>query len=173
VRIVTLLERGTPPRLNPIFAELFGRLADRGVEVRLCYPEEELIRLDTLAVDADLYLLKSDTELALSYATALEQRLKDFETFERSHRRRWAIAGCAASGGRRSEGTAGIGMTVFVIGSTNPPLAATGARASLVNYRELTLVDAPMFIVSAGWGRPTRTTGPQYALFTPKVTGST
>lgn len=73
MKVCALLERGTPPRLNPIFAEVFRRLADRGVGVTLCYPEEELIRLDTLAVDADLYLLKSDTELALSFATALEQ----------------------------------------------------------------------------------------------------
>ena len=29
-----------------------------------------------------------------------------------------------------------------------------------------------MFIVSAGCGTPTRITGPQYALFTPNVTGS-
>jgi ribosomal protein S6--L-glutamate ligase len=36
------------------------------------YPEEELLRLDTLAVEADVYLLKSNTELALSLATALE-----------------------------------------------------------------------------------------------------
>lgn len=39
----------------------------------LRYPEEELVRLDSLAVEADLYLLKSDTELALSLAIALER----------------------------------------------------------------------------------------------------
>jgi ribosomal protein S6--L-glutamate ligase len=72
VRVCFLLERGSPPRLNPIFAEVFERLASQGVAVRVRYPEEELTRLDTLAVEADLYLLKSDTELALSLATALE-----------------------------------------------------------------------------------------------------
>lgn len=72
LRICFLLERGFPPRLNPIMAEVFALLEGRGVEVNVIYPEEELRRLDTLAVEADLYLLKSDTELALSLATALE-----------------------------------------------------------------------------------------------------
>jgi len=67
-----LLERGTPPRLNPILAETFTLLEAQGVTVSVRYPEEELIRLDTMTVDADLYLLKSDTEMALSLATALE-----------------------------------------------------------------------------------------------------
>jgi ribosomal protein S6--L-glutamate ligase len=67
-----LLERGVPPRLNPVFAEVFRLLERQNVAVTVRYPEEELIRLDTLGVNADLYLLKSDTELALSLATALE-----------------------------------------------------------------------------------------------------
>jgi ribosomal protein S6--L-glutamate ligase len=72
MKVCFLLERGSPPRLNPIFAELFVLLQQRGIEVTVRYPEEELLRLDTLTVDADLYLLKSDTELSLSLATALE-----------------------------------------------------------------------------------------------------
>jgi glutathione synthase/RimK-type ligase-like ATP-grasp enzyme len=36
------------------------------------YPEEEVVRLDRLTVEADLYLLKSNTEVALSLATAVE-----------------------------------------------------------------------------------------------------
>jgi ribosomal protein S6--L-glutamate ligase len=72
VKLCFLLERGSPPRRNPVFAEVFGRLAARGVDVATVYPEETLLRLDTLAVAADLYLLKSDTELALSLATAWE-----------------------------------------------------------------------------------------------------
>jgi ribosomal protein S6--L-glutamate ligase len=71
-RVCFLLERGTPPRLNPILAETFTLLEARGVSVSVRYPEDELVRLDRMTVDADLYLLKSDTEMALSLATALE-----------------------------------------------------------------------------------------------------
>jgi ribosomal protein S6--L-glutamate ligase len=72
-RICFLLERGLPPRLNPVISEAAALLQERGASVRLLYPEEELTRLDGLAVDADLYLLKSNTELALSLASALER----------------------------------------------------------------------------------------------------
>jgi ribosomal protein S6--L-glutamate ligase len=53
-------------------AEAGALLKQRGVEVAMRYPEEEVVRLDRLAVDADVYLLKSNTELALSLATAVE-----------------------------------------------------------------------------------------------------
>jgi ribosomal protein S6--L-glutamate ligase len=72
MKICFLLERGVPPRLNPIIAEVCARLAAGSVEVIRLYPEDELVRLDQLRVEADLYLLKSDTELALSLALALE-----------------------------------------------------------------------------------------------------
>ena len=71
MKISFLMERGDPPRLNPIFADVFGRLERAGVKVAVRFPEEELIRLDDLAIDADLYCLKSDGEMALSLATAL------------------------------------------------------------------------------------------------------
>jgi ribosomal protein S6--L-glutamate ligase len=67
-----LLERGTPPRLNPVVAGAAALLERRGIRVRTLYPEDEVPRLDHLSVEADLYLLKSNTELALSLATALE-----------------------------------------------------------------------------------------------------
>src|ERR671933_1754872 len=72
MKVCFLLERGSPPRLNPILAEVFTLLERWAIAVTARYPEEELLRLDTLAVEADLYLLKSDSELALSLATALE-----------------------------------------------------------------------------------------------------
>jgi ribosomal protein S6--L-glutamate ligase len=72
MKVCALLERGHPPRVNPVLAAAFARLEQSGVGVTVRYPEEELVRLDALTVDADLYLLKSDTELALSLATALE-----------------------------------------------------------------------------------------------------
>ena len=71
-RVCFLLERGSPPRLNEIFAETFARLRQRHIGVEVRFPEEELWSVDKVRVDADLYLLKSDTELALSLATALE-----------------------------------------------------------------------------------------------------
>lgn len=71
MRICFLLERGTPPRLNPVIAGCASLLEARGARVELVYPEEELWRLDAMAVDADLYLLKSDSELSLSLALGL------------------------------------------------------------------------------------------------------
>src|SRR5919206_1046904 len=85
MRVCFLLERGSPPRFNPILAEVFTLLERSGIAVTARYPEEELLRLDTLAVEADLYLLKSDTELALSLATALEGLGA------------WVLNGCSAS----------------------------------------------------------------------------
>lgn len=67
-----LLERGSPPRVNPVVAEAQEILRKLGVKVTSVYPEEELIRLDCLSIEADLYLLKSDSELSLSLAMALE-----------------------------------------------------------------------------------------------------
>lgn len=72
MNVCFLLERGSPPRTNPILVEVFSRLEARGVRVTTVYPEEALVRLDALKVEADLYLLKSDTEFALSLASALE-----------------------------------------------------------------------------------------------------
>ena len=72
-RVCFLLERGNPPRLNAIVAEAFERLEAQQIEVVVRFPEEELVQLDTFKIDADLYVLKSNTELALSLATAYER----------------------------------------------------------------------------------------------------
>ena len=72
-RVCFLLERGSPPRLNPIFAEAFELLKAQQIDVAVRFPEEELVPLDTFKIDADLYVLKSNTELALSLATAYER----------------------------------------------------------------------------------------------------
>lgn len=73
MRVCFILERGSPPRLNPIIAETSVLLEGFGAMVKFIYPEEELFRLDALSVDADIYLLKSDTEFALSLAIILEE----------------------------------------------------------------------------------------------------
>lgn len=72
MKVAIFLERGNPPRLNQVYADAFALLEQRGIQCSLIYPEEQLIALDTLKVEADLYLLKSDSELSLSLATALE-----------------------------------------------------------------------------------------------------
>lgn len=72
MKVEIFLERGNPPRLNQVYADAFTLLEQRGIQCSLVYPEEQLIALDTLKVEADLYLLKSDSELSLSLATALE-----------------------------------------------------------------------------------------------------
>ncbi len=71
MRICLLLERGSPPRTNPVISELVRVLSASGIGVKTMFPEERLIRLDTLRPTADLYLLKSDTELSLAIARAV------------------------------------------------------------------------------------------------------
>jgi ribosomal protein S6--L-glutamate ligase len=71
-RVCVLLEHGPPLRLNPIIAETIERLEASDVRVTVLVPEETLLRLDRLHIQADLYLLKSDTELALTLATTFE-----------------------------------------------------------------------------------------------------
>ena len=72
MKICFLMEQGDPPRLNPIFADTFASLEKSGVEVVIHFPEQELFRVDALSVEADLYCLKSDTEMAMSLATVLD-----------------------------------------------------------------------------------------------------
>ena len=72
MKICFFMERGSPPRLNPVMADVFNRLETNGVKVIARYPEEELVRLDAVTIEADLYCLKSDSEMALSLATVLE-----------------------------------------------------------------------------------------------------
>jgi glutathione synthase/RimK-type ligase-like ATP-grasp enzyme len=73
MKAVFVLERGTPPRINPVFAETASLLEARGVTTRLWFPEHELTRIDRLSVDADVYLLKSNTSLAISLMTVAER----------------------------------------------------------------------------------------------------
>ena len=73
--VTFLMERGTPPRLNPIMAEAFELLEARQLQVSVRFPEHELLHLNDLGQhpSADLYVLKSDTELALSLALSFER----------------------------------------------------------------------------------------------------
>ena len=71
-RVCFLLERADPPRPSPVVDRAIALLTERGASVSTVYPEELLWRLDRLSVEADVYVLKSNTELALSLAAALE-----------------------------------------------------------------------------------------------------
>jgi len=71
MKICFILERGVPPRQNPVIMEAIAQLEHGGAKVSMMYPEEELFRLDNMSIEADFYLLKSDTELSLSIATVL------------------------------------------------------------------------------------------------------
>ena len=72
MRICFLLETRDPPRPSRVIVEAAALLEQRGAHVMMSYPEQKLWRLDALRIEADLYLLKSDSELALSLAHALE-----------------------------------------------------------------------------------------------------
>jgi len=71
--VTFLMERGSPPRLNPIMAEAFARLEARDVQVSVRFPDHELLSLERFRPEADVYVLKSDTELALSLALSYER----------------------------------------------------------------------------------------------------
>ena len=75
MRIAFLLEPLAPadsaPRINPVTAEVIGRLRERGARVDLIVPENGCVDLAELRPAHDLYVLKSKTPLALSYGGAL------------------------------------------------------------------------------------------------------
>jgi ribosomal protein S6--L-glutamate ligase len=71
MRLYFMLARRVPPVLSPALAEVFRRLERRGWRVESGIAEEMLTRPDELAVQHDLYVLKSHTELALSLAGVL------------------------------------------------------------------------------------------------------
>jgi ribosomal protein S6--L-glutamate ligase len=51
--------------------DLVRALVSRGATVEIIYPEERLTNLGTITIEHDLYILRSDSQLALSYAGAL------------------------------------------------------------------------------------------------------
>lgn len=71
MRIHFLLVRRVPPVPSPVLVEVFRLLERRGFRVTGSIPEETLVRPEELAVEHDLYVLKSHTELALSLAGVL------------------------------------------------------------------------------------------------------
>lgn len=71
MNITFLLTRRVPDVPSPILLEVFDLLREAGHRVDGWIPEDRLLGATTVDVDADLYLLKSHTEHALSVAGAL------------------------------------------------------------------------------------------------------
>jgi ribosomal protein S6--L-glutamate ligase len=71
MRLRFVVNRRVPPVPSPVLTEASALLRRDGFDVHACIPEEHLTRPDTLRPDADLYVMKSHTELAFSLAGAL------------------------------------------------------------------------------------------------------
>ena len=71
MRIAFLLARRVPDVPSPIMLGIWRRLQGAGHAVEGWVPEDRLLRTDTVHAEADLYVLKSHTEVALAYAAAL------------------------------------------------------------------------------------------------------
>jgi ribosomal protein S6--L-glutamate ligase len=71
MRLYFILVRRVPPVPSPVLVEVFDILRRRGFEIEAGIPEEVVVRPDNLAVEHDLYVLKSHTDLSLSLAGVL------------------------------------------------------------------------------------------------------
>lgn len=69
--ITFLLTRRVPDRPSPVLVEVARLLRAAGHQVHGWIPEDRLLPAHHVPVESDLYLLKSHTEHALSYASAL------------------------------------------------------------------------------------------------------
>jgi ribosomal protein S6--L-glutamate ligase len=74
MRIACLLDRRAHRMPTPFLESVFGRLERCGLRVDWMVPEEQLTRADALVPEYDLYLLKSQSELALSLGAILHSR---------------------------------------------------------------------------------------------------
>ena len=71
MRIGMLMVKPPPGRKSPIMPEVIERLQRRGAAVEVLYPDESLTDLSRVRIEHDLYVLKSGTARALSFAGAL------------------------------------------------------------------------------------------------------
>jgi ribosomal protein S6--L-glutamate ligase len=74
MRIHFMLVRRVPPVPSPVLLEVFATLERRGFRVESSIAEEHLWRLDRLAPQHELHVLKSHTELSLSLAGVLHSQ---------------------------------------------------------------------------------------------------
>jgi ribosomal protein S6--L-glutamate ligase len=71
MKIGMLMLRHSRTRISPVMPAVVQMLSDWGCEVDIIYPEERVTPLSQVRAEHDLYILKSGTELALSFAGAL------------------------------------------------------------------------------------------------------
>jgi ribosomal protein S6--L-glutamate ligase len=71
MRIGILMARQRSSRKSPLMPEVLRLFREWGATVDLIYPDDRCTELDSLRVEHDLYVLKSETEMALSVAGAL------------------------------------------------------------------------------------------------------
>lgn len=71
MKICFLMRRHPPTRHSPIMPAMVSILNDWGVDVDLLYPDEEVVELGRFRPRHDLYVLRSNSDLALSLAGAL------------------------------------------------------------------------------------------------------
>lgn len=71
MRLHFVVNRRVPPVPSPVLVEVFALLRRRGFTVTQAIPEDILTRPDMVRAEADLYVVKSHTELAFSVAGAL------------------------------------------------------------------------------------------------------
>lgn len=71
MRLHFVVNRRVPPVPSPVLVEAHRLLRRAGFEVTEAIPEEAVARPDLLRVEADLYVVKSHTELAFSLSGAL------------------------------------------------------------------------------------------------------
>jgi ribosomal protein S6--L-glutamate ligase len=72
MRIFFLLVRRVPPVPSPVLLDVFEVLRGRGIGIETAIAEDVVVNPDRLAVEHDLYVLKSHTELSLSLAGVLD-----------------------------------------------------------------------------------------------------
>lgn len=71
MKVGILMARQRSKSKSPLMPEVMRLLRDWGAKVDLIYPDDHCTRLVDLCVEHDLYVLRSETEMALSVAGAL------------------------------------------------------------------------------------------------------
>lgn len=71
MRLYFMLTQRVPPVPSPVLEEAFAILTSRGFQIASGIAEEQVFQPEQLAVEHDLYILKSHTELSLSLAGIL------------------------------------------------------------------------------------------------------
>lgn len=72
MRIGFVMLRHGRSRVSPVMAEVTSLLSEWGVHIDLVHPEQAVVDLRRIRVDHDLYVLKSGTAMALTYAGMLD-----------------------------------------------------------------------------------------------------